>query len=329
MGHGAGDLAQALDSAEALGQGEDLGLLAESLRGGVAPFQPETEHAAAHAVAVLLQRDGPLAVRVQTRVVDGDDVGRRLQSARHRQRVLARLAGAEVQRLQAPVGEPAVERRRDGADGVLQEGQSLLELVRVEGRHAHDHVRVAVDVLCDGVHDDVGAVVQRVLHVGGQERVVDHDQDAVLVGDGGDVPDVDQAQRRVRRALDPDEFGLFADQFLDVQFDGRGKRHLHPVRQCDLCKVPVRPAVDVRHRYYVRARGEGLQDRRGRRGPGGERQGVPGVFEGGHGLFEVVAVRVRAPTVFVEPDGLAHGRLCERRGQGEWFDDGAGGGIVR
>lgn len=51
---------------------------------------------------------------------------------------------------------------------------------------------MAVDVFCDGVDDDVGAVVERVLHVGAQEGVVDHDHDAVLVGDGGDFADVDE-----------------------------------------------------------------------------------------------------------------------------------------
>lgn len=94
-----------------------------------------------------------------------------------------------------------------------------MELVRVVGAAAHDHVRVAVDVLGYRVHDNVGAVVERVLHIWAEEGIVDDDEDAVLVRDGGDFSDIDEGEGRVGGGFDPDEFGFRADQLGDVDFD--------------------------------------------------------------------------------------------------------------
>ena len=67
-----------------------------------------------------------------------------------------------------------------------------MEMGGVEGGGAHEHVRVTVDVLCDAVHDNVGAVVQRVLDVGREEGVVNDDHDAVVVRDRGNRSDIHQ-----------------------------------------------------------------------------------------------------------------------------------------
>jgi len=252
MRHGPGDLDQALHPAQALGQREDARGLAEALGGLVAAADAEREHAAAHAVAVLLQGDGAVRVRGQAGVVDYDDVRGGLEGLGDERGVGGCLARAQVQRLEAAVREPGVEGRGHGADGVLQEREPLVQLRGVEGGRAHDDIRVPVDVLGHRVHHDVGAVVQRVLHVGRQERVVDDDEDAVLVGDAGDGADVDERERRVRRRLDPDELGFIGpDQVADVDFYRRRERHLHAVREGDFGEVAVRPAVYVRHRHYV------------------------------------------------------------------------------
>src|SRR5699024_7190084 len=71
--HAAGHLDQTLDAAQALGEGEDASVLAEALGGGVAAAHAEGQHAAAHAVAVLLLGDVPVGVGVEARVVDSDD----------------------------------------------------------------------------------------------------------------------------------------------------------------------------------------------------------------------------------------------------------------
>lgn len=74
--------------------------------------------------------------------------------------ILAMLAHAEVEGLCAALGEPAVEGGGDGTDGVLEEAQAVgqLGMVLGEDETAHEDVGVAVDVLCEGVGDDVGAV---------------------------------------------------------------------------------------------------------------------------------------------------------------------------
>lgn len=191
MGHAGGNLAERLDTTQRLREGKHLGVLAEVVRSSLATLDPEAEHTTAHTVAVLLDRDLAVWVRVDTGVIDGDYVRGSLEGERDSGGISSRLAGAQVQRLQAAVSEPAVEGGGDGADRVLQEREALLDGVGVEGGGAHADVRVAVDVLCDGMHDDVGAVVERVLHIGAHEGVVDDDEDAMAVGDVDDGADVD------------------------------------------------------------------------------------------------------------------------------------------
>lgn len=140
VGHGAGDLDEALDAAEGLCEGVDLGRLAEALGGLVAAADAEGEHATAHAVAVLLLRDGVLRVRREAWVVDGDDVRRGLEGVGDAGGVFGGLARAQVEGLEAAVGEPAVEGGGNGANGVLQEGEAVVEVLGVEGCGAHDNV---------------------------------------------------------------------------------------------------------------------------------------------------------------------------------------------
>lgn len=327
MGHAAGDLAQALDAAQGLGEGEDLCDLAEALGGSVAAADAEGQHAAAHAFAVLLEGDVAVGVGVKAGVVDGDDVGRGLEGVGDGGCVLAGLAGTQVQGLEAAVGEPRVKGRGHGADGVLEEAQAGLEVVAVEGGDAHDDVAVAVDVLCDGVDDDVGAQLQRVLDVGGQEGVVDDDEDAVLVGDGGDGADVDEAQRGVAGGLDPDEARLVGDVLGNVDLDLGREGDLDAVGLGHLGEVAVGAAVDVGHGDDMAAGRQALQDG-GRGGAArGEGEGIPGVLQGGHGRLEVVAVGVGRPRVLVDAHGLANGRLGKGCGQRDGLNHGARRGV--
>lgn len=50
--------------------------------------------------------------------------------------------------------------------------------------------RMAINVFCDRVNDNVCAMVERILNVGAEEGIIDHDHDAISVGHGGDVPNV-------------------------------------------------------------------------------------------------------------------------------------------
>ena len=315
MRHRTRDLDQTLDPTQALCKRVDLGRLAEPARSLLAARDAEAQHAAAHGVAVLLLRDGVLRVRREAGVVYEEDVGGSGEGSGDGGGVLGGLAGAQVQGLHAAVGEPAVEGGGDGADGVLEEGEALVELWGVEGGGAHDDVRVAVDVLCDGVDDDVCAVVEGVLDVGGEEGVVDDDEDAVLVGDCGDGADVDEGEGGVGGGLDPDELCVGLDQGLDVDLEGGREGDVDVVGGGHLCEVAVGSAVDIGHGDDVGAGREGLEDVGGGGGARGEGEGVAGVLESRDRLFEVVAVGVGRAGVLVLAYGLSDGGLGEGCGE--------------
>lgn len=71
----------------------------------------------------------------------------------------------KVQRLETPMSEPAVERRRDGTNGVLEKRESFFYVGRVESCASHEDIRVAVDVFRDTMYDDVCAMIEWVLNV--------------------------------------------------------------------------------------------------------------------------------------------------------------------
>jgi hypothetical protein len=159
--------------------------------------------------------------------------------------VLGCFAGAEMQCLETPMGKPRVECGRDGADGILEEGKSVADFGRVECGCAHDDVGMAVDVLGHRVHDNVGAMVEWILHVGRQEGVVDHDENTMLMGYSSHLPDVHERECGVRGRLDPDQFRLFSDQVCDIVADVRRERDMDIVGEGDFGEVAVRAAVDV------------------------------------------------------------------------------------
>ena len=138
--HSTGDFNEGLDTTERLCKRKDLGSLAEALSSGMPALDAERQHTTAHTVAVLLECDGVLRVRLEARVVDRDDMLRSLEGFSDARRVLRCFAGAQVESLEAAVGEPAVEGRGDGANGILEEGKALVELLGVEGCGPHDHV---------------------------------------------------------------------------------------------------------------------------------------------------------------------------------------------
>lgn len=326
--HAAGQLDEGLDSAQGLGEGEDLGDLAEALGSSVAATDTEGQHATAHAVTVLADGNGSVGVGVQAGVVDGNDVRRALEGVADGGSVAGGLASTEVKGLEAAVGEPRVECRGDGANGVLEEGKTRLELVAVEGRYAHDDVAVAIDVLGDAVDDDVGPEVKRVLDVGRQEGVVDDDEDAMLVGLGDDGADIDEAESRVGRALDPDEAGLVVDVLADVDLNLGGEGDLDAVGLGDLGEVAMGAAIDVGDGDDMAAGGQALQDSGGGCAARGEGQGVAGMLEGSDSRLEVGPVGVGGARILILADRLADSRLGEGRGEGDGLDDGAGVRVV-
>lgn len=106
--------------------------------------------------------------------------------------------------------------------------------------------RVAIDILGDGVNNNIRTVVQGVLDVRAHESVVNNDLDAMAVGNIGNSPDIDQAKSGVRRSLDPNELSLIgANQLLHVQLNGGGEGDMNTVCRGNLGEVSVGTAVNV------------------------------------------------------------------------------------
>jgi hypothetical protein len=149
-----------------------------------------------------------------------------------------------------------------------------------------------VDVFRDRVDHNVCAVVERVLNIGAEEGVVDHDHDAMSVGHGGDVPDVDQTQGGVAGAFDPNQFRLLrADELGNVNLNAGRKRDLDAMCCGDFGKVTMGPAVDIRDRHDMGALGQRLKDQGGGGGAGGEGEGEAGMFQRRNSLFKIVSDR--------------------------------------
>lgn len=105
---------------------------------------------------------------------------------------------------------------------------------------------MAIDILGNRVDDDIGAVVQRVLNIWAQEGVVHYNHDPMLVCDRRHFPDINQPQGRVRRTLDPYQFGLVGpDQIFHVELNARSESDLDAMRRGDLGEVPVCATIDV------------------------------------------------------------------------------------
>lgn len=142
VGHAGRHLAKRLDTTQTLGQGEDLGVFAEEVSGFLAALDTEAQHTTTHAVAVLLDGNGTVGVRVNAGVVDGDDIGGSLEGLGDGGGVGSGLARTQVEGLETTVGEPAVEGGGDGADSVLEEREALLQAIGVEGSDTHQDILI-------------------------------------------------------------------------------------------------------------------------------------------------------------------------------------------
>lgn len=304
-------------------------MLAEALGGFLAAVNAEAEHAAAEAVAVLLEGDLALLVGVGAGVVDEEDVGVAFEGLADSECVLGCLTSTEVKSLDTTVCEPAVKGRRNGTNGVLEEREALEKGLRVESGDTHADITVAVDVLGDTVNDNVGTVLERVLDVGREESVVDDDHDAGAVGDVSDGADVDERKSGVGRSLDPDELGLGLDQGLDVDLNAGGEGDLDAVGGGNLCEVAVGATVHIGDGDDMAAGSKRLEDDSGGGRSRREGQGVLGPLKRGNAVLEVGPVGVGGASVLVLADRVADGGLREGGGQRDGLDHSTSRGVVR
>ena len=125
---------------------------------------------------------------------------------------------------------PAGDREGEIAEGLVQHDAVIFRprlrqhriavLARpVEGAgvddHAADRVAVAAEKFRQRMHDDVGAIVDRLAQIRRRQRVVDDQRHAGALGDLGDRLDVGDDAARIGDRLDEDRLGLGRDRALE------------------------------------------------------------------------------------------------------------------
>ena len=148
----------------------------------------------------------------QSRVIHAPDAGSRRQRRGDPSGILGVPLHAQLQRLQAAQRQPAIERRRHRANRVLKKLDRLEDRGIARQRGALDQIRMPGEVLGHAVDDDVGAERERLLAHRRRKGVVDDDERALLVGDGGNRLDVRHDQARIGRRLEPDQPRSIADR---------------------------------------------------------------------------------------------------------------------
>lgn len=106
--------------------------------------------------------------------------------------------------------------------------------------------RMPINVLCNRVNHNVCAMVERVLNVGAEEGIINHNHDAISVGHRGNVPNVDQAQGRIAGAFDPYQLGLIrTDELGHVDLNAGRKCDLNTMGCGDFGEVAMCTAIDI------------------------------------------------------------------------------------
>lgn len=112
-----------------------------------------------------------------------------------------------------------------------------------EKRRAHG---VSVYVFGDRVDYYVCAMIQRILNIRAQEGIVNHDHDPMTMRHRCHLSDIHQAQRRVTRTFDPDQFSLVrSNELSDIDLDTGGESDLDAMSSSYFGEIAMRAAVDI------------------------------------------------------------------------------------
>ena len=203
---------------------------------------------------------------------------------------------AQVQGAQAAQREPGLERPGRVALHVAAALEHGVELVVAGDDRAELEVAVAGEVLGRRVQHHVGAELERPLEQRREERVVDDDAGAGVVGRGDDRGCVGHLEGRVGRRLEPDQRGVLARR------DHRGgvrdvdERRRQPAAQLEVRELDQGAVVGVpRHDHLVAERDQ-VEEAGDRGHPGRVGQALPALqraqrgLEGGPGRVAVAAV---------------------------------------
>ena len=189
-------------------RGDDAQLRHERvLQVGVA-VEREREHAAVAAPDELPGRDLVVGVVAETRIGHERDARIRVEQPGDGRRGGEVLLQAQGQRHRSAQDQPGVERRDHPAHVDQRIPPDAVDEPGVADDRTAEGVTVAVDVLREGVDDEVGPVVERPVERGRGEGAVDREDRAHLVRDIGETPDVGDLRGGIGDGLDVDHARL-------------------------------------------------------------------------------------------------------------------------
>ncbi len=187
---------------------------------------------------------------------------------------------------------------------------------------------MTVDVLGDGVNDEVSAEVQGLLEVRGHESVVNDEEDVARLADSSNSLDVRDLQSGVSGGLEPHELGLVGDGSLELTSNVEVNEGEGGVagNSSDATEVALSATVDIIDGNYVRASLEEVQDGGSGGGAGGEGEAVLAVLDSSNAALKGLASGVAGTRVLealVDAGTLLH----ERSGKRDGHSHSTGGGI--
>lgn len=96
------------------------------------------------------------------------------------------------------------------------------------------------------MNDNVCTMVQWILDIGAQKGIVYDHHYSVRMSHACNIPNIDQAQRRVARAFNPDQLCFIRpDELGNVDFEARRECDLNAMRSCNLGEISVCTAINV------------------------------------------------------------------------------------
>ena len=162
-----------------------------------------------------------------------------------------------------------------------------VEIAGIDDR-ATDGGAVAANVLGEGVHGDIGAVIEDPAQHRRGHGIVDNQGHACGVGDVSPLADVDDIARRVADGLAEQGLGVFIYQVGNpVEVVGLGEAHLYALAREGVGKQVVGAAVQLRGTDDIAAHlGDGFDGVTYCRHAGGQGQGADAAFQFSQALLQ-------------------------------------------
>jgi len=302
VGHDGGVLSEGLNTSEGLSEGNDLETLEESLSGLDISLDVEGEHTSE--TSGLLLGDVVLGVALEAGVDDLINLGVGLEELGNSHGVGAGSLDTDFEGLGSSEGDPGVEGGEASSHGLQDEEESVVKVLVVHNHASGNNVGVTTDVLGDGVGDDISTEVEGVLVDGGEEGVVDNEEDASSLEGVSNLSNVVDFEGGVGGGLEPDNLGVGSDfllEVLDVEEASEGHLDVGVLGQ-DFSQVSLGTTVHIVDAEDVVTGLEELHEGNVSSHAGGGGEGVLSVLDGSEGSLEVGTGGVSASGV-VEDDG--------------------------